>query len=448
MQQRRWIVIGVLLALVALRPIAGAQANSTAAERRCGNTTGRVQLTFDDSAPPARASAILDVLAREQVRAGFFVTGDWARANPGLVARMRDEGHWLGNHTASHRDLAKLDDAGIRREIRGGVAGDLLRPPYGSLDARVRAVAASEGYGLCLWDTDSADFRGRSSEQMQALVYRELRPGAVLLFHLHGRHTLTMLPDLIAGIRARGYELDPLIRFTGAAVDGATGRALLLERDGSLVDEVDGSSREGAPVPAGDAVAVASRAGGGPGLWIVTAEGGVHAIDGAPYLGRDGPLNEPLVAVASTPTGSGYWTVAADGGVFTHGDAGFFGSTGHLRLNEPIVGMAPTPTGNGYWLVARDGGVFSFGDAPFLGAGVGQGSFVGMAARPQGDGYWLLSTEGRVVGTGGAGDHGDLVRSGGGSGDGVPWPLAIVADADGAGYRVLTDRTGGGRSFR
>jgi peptidoglycan/xylan/chitin deacetylase (PgdA/CDA1 family) len=421
-----------VLATALLAGLAPASANGgpTPAERRCGNTTNKVELTFDDSADPARVNAFLDVLADRHVRAGFFILGPWAAAHPDVMARIRREGHWLGNHTATHPVLSRLSDDRIRQEIAHGVPAALLRPPYGAMSDRVRAVAAGAGYRLCLWGVDTNDWRGRSADQIQATVFSGLRPGAVVLMHLHGRNTLAALPGLIDGIRARGFELDGASPFPGATVD-ASGAPLLLQRDGALIG-ADGGTVVAGDVSHGDAVAVSSRGAGG---WIVGADGDVYTYGDAPYLGGDRDLNAPVTGIASTPQGGGYWSVGADGGVFAHGDAGFYGSLAGTLLNDQIVAIVASPTGGGYWLLGRDGGVFAFGDAPFFGAGSG-GGFVAMAARPQGDGYWLLRSNGDVLGFGAA------PALGGPSGGSY---LAIAAD--GPGYRVLGDRPGDVTAF-
>lgn len=168
---------------------------------------GAVTLSFDDYGSPARVNAILDVLATNGVKAVFCLTGDWAADHPDLVARMRSEGHLLCNHTASHVWLTRLPDEAVRQEIAGGVQSTLLRPPYGDYNATVASIAASLGYQIYLWSIDTRDWSGVSADSIVNTVVGNLRPGAVVLMHLHGTSTLDALPRLIAAVRAAGYDL-------------------------------------------------------------------------------------------------------------------------------------------------------------------------------------------------------------------------------------------------
>jgi peptidoglycan/xylan/chitin deacetylase (PgdA/CDA1 family) len=69
---------------------------------------GELVLTFDDGPAPGSTGPILDILARECIRATFFMIGRRAEANPQLVARVRDGGHTIGSHSYSHRRLDTL----------------------------------------------------------------------------------------------------------------------------------------------------------------------------------------------------------------------------------------------------------------------------------------------------------------------------------------------------
>lgn len=182
-----------------------ARGSPVAAISRSGS--GTVTLSFDDYASPARVGAILDVLARYNVKAVFCLIGNWAAANPTLVARITGEGHMLCNHTASHANLTRLSDDSMRKEILGGTQSTLLRPPYGAYDARVANIAGSLGYSLFLWSIDTRDWTGISADAIVNAVMSKVRPGAIVLMHLHGASTLDALPRVIEQVRAAGYTL-------------------------------------------------------------------------------------------------------------------------------------------------------------------------------------------------------------------------------------------------
>ncbi len=98
------------------------------------------------------------------------------------------------------------------------------------------------------------------------------------------------------------------------------------------------------PHGAFEIMARSARYSGGPGYWLVAADGGVFSLGSASFYGSMGgkPLDKPIVGMAATPTGGGYWLVAADGGIFTFGDAKFYGSMGGTPLDKPVVAMAET----------------------------------------------------------------------------------------------------------
>lgn len=173
----------------------------------------RVTLTFDDGATrPAQVSELLDVLRKEGVSAIFFPIGRWAQAHPRLIERMVREGHRVCNHTWSHQNLRlpNLTEDAIRREIaRGAGAGtcDLFRPPMRAYDPRVERIVADMGYTMYLWDVDSRDWEDLPAEDMVNRVLKRVRPGSVILFHMHAAETLKALPVVIARLRKAGYAL-------------------------------------------------------------------------------------------------------------------------------------------------------------------------------------------------------------------------------------------------
>jgi peptidoglycan/xylan/chitin deacetylase (PgdA/CDA1 family) len=149
----------------------------------------------------------LAVLRDKQVRAAFFIVGDWAEQHPELMKQIAAEGHWLGNHTKTHANLVALSDEAVRVEVLGGPHATLLRPPYGAYDGRVRRLARELGYALAFWTLDTKDWTGLGASAMTDRVAGSIDRGGCVLMHLNAPHTLAALPGIIEAIRARGLEL-------------------------------------------------------------------------------------------------------------------------------------------------------------------------------------------------------------------------------------------------
>ena len=180
---------------------------ATEAEKRSYNFTSSVMLTFDDYGSEAQVSQLLSILRQYDAYGMFFLIGGWANSNPELVAMIRDAGHIIGNHTYSHLDLLSLNEAQVRNEIRRGPTSEWFRPPRGRYNKRIRKIAEEFGMKVCYWSIDSDDWQGVSRQYMVEKIMSELAPGAAILMHIHGAHTLEALPEIIGGIRERGYSL-------------------------------------------------------------------------------------------------------------------------------------------------------------------------------------------------------------------------------------------------
>lgn len=182
----------------------------------------RVALTFDDVPDPRYTPLVLNVLKRKRVRATFFVVGSRAAKHPGLVRRIVDEGHAVGNHTYSHPELPKLSLGQVKREIErtgaeiketAGFEPAMIRPPYGDIRPTQLDWARSRGYTVVNWDVDSQDWRQIPSGVVLRNALRGLRPGSIILMHAGGGTgqnlfgTVNALPHLIDQLRAKGYEL-------------------------------------------------------------------------------------------------------------------------------------------------------------------------------------------------------------------------------------------------
>lgn len=176
-------------------------------EARAYNATNSILLTFDDYGDKDTIEALLVILKKYNVRAVFFLIGTWANKNNELVMKIKKEGHWIGNHTASHKKLKTLSDNEIEKEITNGLKSQLLRPPFGAYNNRVRKITNKLGYKIAFWTIDSEDWKGISALEIQKNVLCNLHFGACVLMHINGAHTLESLPGIITGIREQGFDL-------------------------------------------------------------------------------------------------------------------------------------------------------------------------------------------------------------------------------------------------
>ncbi|MBB4893447.1 peptidoglycan/xylan/chitin deacetylase (PgdA/CDA1 family) [Streptomyces olivoverticillatus] len=183
---------------------------------RCGNTSGRILLSLDDwpYSDPDRAVRIGAQLQAKGVRAAFFLINRYASQYPQIVSTLRQQGHWVGNHTYSHRNLPGLSEDEVQDEISRGVHGNLLRPPYGDAGEREREIAADLGYRICNWTIDTHDWEKvegamRSADSIRTIV-REATTGekqnGVVLGHLFSNFP-EALNGVIDDLHAQGYQL-------------------------------------------------------------------------------------------------------------------------------------------------------------------------------------------------------------------------------------------------
>jgi len=140
-----------------------------------------IALTFDDGPNPAWTPQLLDVLAEFEVKATFFLIGRYAAAEPGLVRRIHEAGHLVGNHTWTHPNLARTGVARTRGELGRtsaaieGILGEpvrYFRPPFGARGPWTFGVARELGLVPVTWNVIGNDWNAGSSGQIVERVVR------------------------------------------------------------------------------------------------------------------------------------------------------------------------------------------------------------------------------------------------------------------------------------
>lgn len=178
-----------------------------------------VYLTIDDGPHPVYTPQILDILARHNARATFFVVGRLVERYPAVFERIVAEGHTVGNHTWRHEDLTTLSrdsfDETVARtqEILGEHATPCLRPPYGSRDAFTREWAAAHGLALALWTVDTFDWRNPGAATIANRIVAGATDGAIVSLHDGGgdrSQTVEALDDALGRLSDTGIRFEPL----------------------------------------------------------------------------------------------------------------------------------------------------------------------------------------------------------------------------------------------
>lgn len=195
---------------------------------------GEVVLTFDDGPRPGKTETILDALDSYGVRATFLMLGEAARRHPELARTVARRGHTIGSHTFSHTDLTTLSNAEAMAEIRRGheaIAGALagsghlpsrfFRFPYLAQNNIIRTSAVDGHLVILDVDIDSKDYYRESARAVldRTLARLDAQGQGIILFHdIHAR-TVSMLPEFLEELHARGYKVVTLRSTGGSAFD-------------------------------------------------------------------------------------------------------------------------------------------------------------------------------------------------------------------------------------
>jgi len=148
-----------------------------------GTDIQEVALTFDDGPNDPYTGQLLELLARHQVRATFFLVGSYVRARPDIARAIHQAGHLLGNHTMVHPSLFWLSPARVREELAGCTAtiedatGERVRwfrPPFGSRRPDVLRTAVELGLTPVMWNITAHDWDATDSVILAARVQRGL----------------------------------------------------------------------------------------------------------------------------------------------------------------------------------------------------------------------------------------------------------------------------------
>ena len=178
---------------------------------------------------------LIDILGKYNIKATFFVVGEWVDKYPESVKALHDAGHEVMNHSDSHAHMNQLSSAEIIADVEAcndkieavtGVRPTLIRPPYGEYNDTVISSVRSIGMEPIQWDVDSLDWKDLSAGEITQRVTGKVQPGSIVLFHNAALHTPEALPAIIQTLLQEGYTFVPIsqIILTGEYTIDHTGR--------------------------------------------------------------------------------------------------------------------------------------------------------------------------------------------------------------------------------
>ncbi len=181
-------------------------------------------LTFDAGYENGCTEKILDTLQEHDVKAAFFLVGNYIEKNGDLVRRMVSEGHIVGNHTMHHPDMSRLSDkAAFSREltqledlfqsVTGTELPKFYRPPQGLYSQQNLQLAKELGYKTVFWSLAYADWNNNAQptkEQAFAKLLPRTHNGAVILLHSTSKTNAEILGELLTHWKNAGYRFETI----------------------------------------------------------------------------------------------------------------------------------------------------------------------------------------------------------------------------------------------
>ena len=185
--------------------------------------TRQIALTYDDGPNDPHTLRLLEVLAKHNVHATFFMIGRYVRQRPEIVREVVKAGHVIGNHTFTHPLLTLQSAAQIRQELSNcrsalqdaiGDHSNLFRPPFGGRRPATLRIARELGLEPVMWNVTGYDWNAPPSAMIEQKVAKQIRGGDVILLHDGGHkqmgadrsQTVLATDSLIAKYQAERYR--------------------------------------------------------------------------------------------------------------------------------------------------------------------------------------------------------------------------------------------------
>lgn len=212
-----------------------------------GRADNKISITFDCAWANSNTDRLIEILKAEDVKATFFVTGEFCDKYPEDVKKLYDAGHEIQNHSDKHPHVKGMNLNAFIEDVRScnakikAITGEepiLYRSPYGEYDDNI--VKTVEGMGMfhIQWNVDSIDWNKPSPETIIERTTKNISSGSVLLFHNDLENTTEALPEILKSLKEQGFEpckVSELIYRENYTVDGTGKQTEIKETMGDAV---------------------------------------------------------------------------------------------------------------------------------------------------------------------------------------------------------------------
>ena len=178
-----------------------------------------ISVSFDAAWGNEDTQQLIDILGKYNIKATFFVVGEWVDKYPESVKALADAGHEVMNHSNTHAHMSKLSREEIIADVNAcndkieavtGVRPTLIRPPYGEYDDNVISAIRSMDMEPIQWDVDSLDWKDLEAPEITKRVTGKVQAGSIVLFHNAAKHTPEALPTILEELLRQGYTFVPI----------------------------------------------------------------------------------------------------------------------------------------------------------------------------------------------------------------------------------------------
>lgn len=172
----------------------------------------KVALTFDDGPKAELTDRLLNILAKHNAKATFYILGRSIAGNEEILKRQVAEGHELGNHSWTHDNLTEISLEQLQYEIHHtqeviksitGLTPKTLRAPYGAYNEQVARVA---NMPLVNWNVDSNDWSYRNVRHNVNTVISQASSGSIILMHDIHHESVDSVEEIIVKLKQKGYQ--------------------------------------------------------------------------------------------------------------------------------------------------------------------------------------------------------------------------------------------------